>query len=165
MLPNVSIAPSYIPNIHRTDDSILCKITIITHVVENLKIVCNRTCKSMVSCQKGPTHQAYAWQIGPFWQDTLHMYVEQHRNGWIEVFNTINLDCKVPSPDQEISFAKSWLLEITRLAQHHFWDAGWKESVALLFSCTKIIYPAKYGNELAISQIYNILKRKNRDCG
>ena len=26
---------------------------------------------SMVSCQKGPTCNAYAWQIGPFWQDTL----------------------------------------------------------------------------------------------
>ena len=26
---------------------------------------------SMVSCQKGPTSHAYAWQIGPFWQDTL----------------------------------------------------------------------------------------------
>ena len=26
---------------------------------------------SMVSCQKGPTCHAYAWQIGPFWQDTL----------------------------------------------------------------------------------------------
>ena len=25
----------------------------------------------MVSCQTGPTHHAYAWQIGPFWQDTL----------------------------------------------------------------------------------------------
>ena len=28
---------------------------------------------SRVSCQKGPTRQAYAWQIGPFWQDTLEM--------------------------------------------------------------------------------------------
>ena len=28
---------------------------------------------SRVSCQKGPTHHAYAWQIGPFWQDTLDM--------------------------------------------------------------------------------------------
>ena len=28
----------------------------------------------MVSCrQKGPTRHAYAWQIGPFWQDTLDM--------------------------------------------------------------------------------------------
>ena len=27
----------------------------------------------MVSCQKGPTHHAYPWQIGPFWQDTLDM--------------------------------------------------------------------------------------------
>ena len=27
--------------------------------------------KSRVSCQKGPTRHACAWQIGPFWQDTL----------------------------------------------------------------------------------------------
>ena len=26
---------------------------------------------SMESCQKGPTRHAYAWQIGPFWQDIL----------------------------------------------------------------------------------------------
>ena len=29
--------------------------------------------KSMVSCQKGPTRHAYAWQIGSFWQDTLEI--------------------------------------------------------------------------------------------
>ena len=29
---------------------------------------------SMVSCQKGPTCHAYAWQIGPFWQDTLDIF-------------------------------------------------------------------------------------------
>ena len=29
---------------------------------------------SMVSCQKGPTRRAYAWQIGPFCQDTLDMH-------------------------------------------------------------------------------------------
>ena len=29
----------------------------------------------MVSCQKGPTPHAYTWQIGPFWQDTLELYV------------------------------------------------------------------------------------------
>ena len=32
---------------------------------------------SRVSCQKGPTRHAYAWQIGPFWQDTLD--IKQHR--------------------------------------------------------------------------------------
>ena len=34
----------------------------------------------MVSCQKGPTCHAYAWQIGPFWQDTIELYcfVVQH---------------------------------------------------------------------------------------
>ena len=30
--------------------------------------------KSMVSCQKGPTRHAYAWQIGPFWQNTLEVW-------------------------------------------------------------------------------------------
>ena len=30
---------------------------------------------SMVSYQKGPTRHAYAWQIGPFWQDTLDCHV------------------------------------------------------------------------------------------
>ena len=30
--------------------------------------------KSMVSCQKGPTRHANAWQIGPFWQDTIEMW-------------------------------------------------------------------------------------------
>ena len=29
---------------------------------------------SMASYQKGPTRHAYAWQIGPFWQDTLELY-------------------------------------------------------------------------------------------
>ena len=28
-------------------------------------------CISRVSCQKGPTRHAYAWQIGPLWQDIL----------------------------------------------------------------------------------------------
>ena len=28
---------------------------------------------SMVSCQKGPTRHAYAWQIGPFGQDTFEL--------------------------------------------------------------------------------------------
>ena len=29
----------------------------------------------MVSCQKGPTRHAYAWQIGLFWQDTLVIWM------------------------------------------------------------------------------------------
>ena len=32
---------------------------------------------SRVSCQKGPTRHAYAWPIGPFWQDTLDIYKTQ----------------------------------------------------------------------------------------
>ena len=30
---------------------------------------------SLVSYQKGPIRHAYEWQIGPFWQDTLDIYV------------------------------------------------------------------------------------------
>ena len=32
---------------------------------------------SMVSCQKGPTRHAYAWQIGSFWQDTLGLMIDE----------------------------------------------------------------------------------------
>ena len=28
----------------------------------------------MVPCQTGPTRHACAWQIGPFWQDTLELW-------------------------------------------------------------------------------------------
>ena len=28
---------------------------------------------SRVSCQKGPICHAYAWRVGPFWQDTIGM--------------------------------------------------------------------------------------------
>ena len=35
---------------------------------------------SMVSCQKGPTRHAYAWQIGPFWQDTLDVWTDFEYN-------------------------------------------------------------------------------------
>ena len=34
----------------------------------------------MVSCQKGPTRHAYAWQIGPFWQDNLDILIRTNRN-------------------------------------------------------------------------------------
>ena len=37
---------------------------------------------SMVSCQKGPTRHAYAWQIGPFWQDTFDIIINQFNHGW-----------------------------------------------------------------------------------
>ena len=33
---------------------------------------------SMVSCHKGPTRHANAWQIGPFWQDTLAFFSAAH---------------------------------------------------------------------------------------
>ena len=43
--------------------NIICKTH---HFSQNIQVSISR-----VSCKKGPTHHAYAWQIGPFWQDTL----------------------------------------------------------------------------------------------
>ena len=34
---------------------------------------------SRVSCQKGPTRHVYAWQIGPFWQDTPDAFFDAGR--------------------------------------------------------------------------------------
>ena len=50
----------------------------------------------MVSCQKGPTRHAYAWQIGPFWQDTLdiwklHMAEAPHSTFTESAFHKDNL--------------------------------------------------------------------------
>ena len=47
---------------------------------------------SRVSCKKGLTRHAYAWQIGPFWQDTLVIW-------WL---------CKVE--DAELWSLLTWLL-------------------------------------------------------
>ena len=37
----------------------------------------------MVSCQKDPTRHAYAWRIGPFWQDTPD--IRKYFNSLVEV--------------------------------------------------------------------------------
>ena len=37
---------------------------------------------SMVSCQKSPTGHAYAWRIGPFWQDTLDVENDWSATTW-----------------------------------------------------------------------------------
>ena len=34
----------------------------------------------MLSCQKGPIRHAYAWQIGPFGQDTLDISAQRYGN-------------------------------------------------------------------------------------
>ena len=56
-----------------------------------------------VSCQKGPTRHAYAWQIGPFWQDilehilhsdgelTFNQFSHQH---WVSINNLWRLWCQ-----------------------------------------------------------------------
>ena len=45
----------------------------------------------MVSCQKGPTRHAYAWQIGPFWQDTIDISMEEENNIWGKHLGTYHI--------------------------------------------------------------------------
>ena len=40
---------------------------------------------SRVSCQKGPTRHAYAWQIGPFWQNTFDMVLCKMCDCWLRL--------------------------------------------------------------------------------
>ena len=40
---------------------------------------------SMVSCQTGPTRHAYAWKIGPFWQDTLDISISKLDRYWFRL--------------------------------------------------------------------------------
>ena len=42
-------------------------------IMTTLFLMTLHTRNSMVSCQKGPIRHAYAWQLGPFWQDTLEL--------------------------------------------------------------------------------------------
>ena len=39
----------------------------------------------MVFYKKGPTRHAYAWQIGPFWQNTLEVWIGTQLNlGYVD---------------------------------------------------------------------------------
>ena len=50
---------------------------------------------SKVSCQKGPTRHAYEWQIGPFWQDTLELWIQNDQ--WKLLFSHGTSSVKVPT--------------------------------------------------------------------
>ena len=56
-------------------------------------------CTSMVSCQKGPTRHAYAWQIGPFWQDTHDVC----GNLLLDFFKTLQSDLGCKSGENIVS--------------------------------------------------------------
>ena len=55
--------------------------------------------------KKGPTRHAYAWQIGPFWQDTLDMTVKQTRHV-TGLHSQQRLKCHPVTPVQCISWWK-----------------------------------------------------------
>ena len=57
--------------IHKEDNNVDKRILVIVYHASNCCY--NAETTSRVSCQKGATSHAYAWQIAPFWQDTLDM--------------------------------------------------------------------------------------------
>ena len=46
--------------------------------------------RSMVACQKGPTRHAYAWPIGPFWQDTLEIRIRLYKHSLLDIWEGSN---------------------------------------------------------------------------
>ena len=83
--------------------------------------------KSMVSCQKGPTCHAYAWQIGPFWQDTFKMSYPFAKMIWVHSSllvrpEYVKRQCWTV-PCTSLSMFKSWniLWTQTSFTRHHWW--------------------------------------------
>ena len=71
----------------------------------------------LVSCQKGPTRHAHAWQIGPFWQDTLNV-CSSHKHayafpslfccGYLLVLSDLHEECLLQ--DYFIGIAENYVL-------------------------------------------------------
>ena len=69
---------------------------------------------SRVSCQKGPTRHDYAWQIGPFWQDTLDKSSLQMINQ--QSYGGDRLNIKMPSYQYRDSHVKDKAVSPTVLS-------------------------------------------------
>ena len=78
---------------------------------------------SRVSCQKGPTRHAYAWQIGPFWQDSLGLCLwippTPPRRQWVQtgaqkpsIFCQFPCTCLDPRVTHQASFTNKPMAEI-----------------------------------------------------
>ena len=90
------------------------------------------TCKhlsiSRVSCQKGPTRHAYAWQIWPFWQDTLDI--------WLAIYHcSVDDSCK--SGIWQLSL-RLWRLKAYYISWHYYYySCQWTPKVYMA-SCRHI---------------------------
>ena len=94
----------------------------------------------MVSCQKGPTRHAYAWQIEPFWQHTLGI-VPIHNCQWCTANCKSNIGvcmklCDLPNEllalvtNIKWDHACSWYMLVRSFTQHicpasHYYDHTW----------------------------------------
>ena len=90
---------------------------------------------TMVTCQKDPT---YAWQIGPFWQDTLDKDDEYPRHVWESTVKNCECgcakdDCRIPDVDAPWMIANAQNLkthqQIWRKKSSQSWIRGVVEEV------------------------------------
>ena len=74
---------------------------------------------SMVSSQKGPTRHAYAWQIGPFCQDTLDLHWGNHDCPSASEASLTNVDKLITWIQREL-----WYMYKQKRV-HILWDLLW----------------------------------------
>ena len=85
---------------------------------------------TMVSCQKGPTRHAYAWQIGPFWKDTLDIFctlvmamhcVKSHKH---DIFDHV---------------LKKKIIIIIRFNDHQLNQSNQRSNLDSMFKCNELL--------------------------
>ena len=99
------------------------------------------TYQSMVACQKGPTRHAYAWQIGPFWQDTLAKWDTTLRSAGTYVYmHELTASSLVQIKARSLLSIKPWLEPLWCIAN---WTLEKKKLVSEWLNLTAFLGPAK----------------------
>ena len=111
---------------------------------------------SRVSCQKGPTHHAYAWQIGPFWQDTLDM--------WHHLPMSDRNITEVPFHLYQISMLDSIIEEIAHTNTHYLihWQIHINGQTSSRMSC--LINGKEWYQDRFLRNLKNLRNLKKRFC-
>ena len=91
----------------------------------------------MVSCQKGPTRHAYAWQIGPFWEDTLEKTIMVARHVTLEWRHTDVMVSQITGNSGVGRIASQLVNSSQQRKAPHYRPLRWEFSGELWISLTK----------------------------
>ena len=69
----------------------------------------------MVSCQQGPTRNAYAWQIGPFWQDIIELLGLLHKKVTVKDFSKIGHYQTTTTKRKNLCMLEAWNTELEEI--------------------------------------------------